>query len=302
MLPLPVFSLGKDTAICDGKILPFRFNIAGANYLWNDGSTLNQYSIKAPGIYWLTVNNNGCNKRDSIEVNYKSNPIVKLGNDTTLCEGIIKVLTISNGNTIYNWQDGSDNNTFTVSKQGLYFVTAAMNGCIAKDSINISYTPKPVFTLGKDTFVCKGQSILLRPTINTITKYRWQNGSNSSTYNVTDTGTYILTVTNECGIASDSISICRGVCQLYVPSAFSPNMDNLNDVFRIKYPFTVKKYNITIYNKYGQKIFEAADMAKSWDGNYNGEPQSIGAYVWVISLTDIDGKDKTVKGTVMLLK
>ena len=302
MLPIPVFTLGRDTAICDGNTLFLRFDIVGANYLWNDGSNLNRLSIKSPGIYWLTINNNGCSKQDSIEVNYKPNPIVHLGNDTTLCEGIIKTLAVSNANTVYNWQDGSINNIFTVNKQGLYFVTASMKGCIAKDSINIWYTPKPIFTLGRDTFICKGQSILLRPIINTITEYHWQNGSNATSYNITDTGTYVLIVTNECGTYSDSIRISRGVCQLYVPSAFSPNMDNLNDVFRIKYPFVVKRYNIAIFNKFGQKIFESADMTKAWDGNYNGEAQSVGAYVWIISLTDIDGKDKIVKGTVMLLK
>ena len=89
---------------------------------------------------------------------------------------------------------------------------------------------------------------------------------------------------------------------MYVPTAFSPNMDNLNDIFRIKYPFHVKKFRIEIYNKYGQKIFEASDMSKAWDGNYKGESQPVGAYVWVISMADIEGRDKTVKGTVMLVK
>ena len=276
MLVPPVFTLGNDTTICDGKTLPLKVNIESASFLWNDGTTINSLIIKDPGKYWLSVNNNGCSKSDSIEVKYKPTPIIYLGRDTTICEGIIKILTVNNANTIYKWQDGSSNNNFIVRKSGLYILSANMNGCLAIDSINISYTDKLFFTLGSDTFICKGQSILLRPTINTNAEYLWQNGNTSSTYTVTDTGLYKLTLTNKCGNFTSSIIISKGVCQLYVPNAFSPNMDNLNDVFRIKYPFLVKKFRIVIYNKYGQKIFDAADMSKSWDGILMANPsQSV---------------------------
>lgn len=299
----PVFALGNDTAICEGKWLPFNFTLEGAGYVWSDGSTDNQFIVRSPGIYWLTVDRNGCSKSDTIKVDYKPNPVVKLGNDTTLCEGVIKVLqSVSNPNTVYQWQDGTSNDNFTVTQTGLYFVSATANGCSVADSINISYIPKPVFTLGRDTFICEGQPILLRPTLNTAGEYRWQDGSNLTSYNVTDTGKYTLTVKNTCGSYSSSILISEGICQLYIPSAFSPNMDNLNDVFRVKYPFSVKNFRMVIYNNYGQRVFEAADMAKGWDGSFKGEQQSVGAYVWVISLTDIDGRNKTVKGTVMLLR
>ena len=302
MLPLPVFNLGLDTAICDGKILSLQVNNGGANYLWNDGSTGKQFLVRSSGTYWLRVNEKGCSKTDSILVSYKPNPVVKLGNDTTLCEGVNKVLKLANTNAVYKWQNGSRLDNYTVKQSGWYIVSADINGCNVTDSIHITYKPKPVFTLGRDTFVCKGQSILLSPIINTVAEYLWQDNSNASFYNVTDTGKYILTLTNECGTATSSIIISRGICQLYLPAAFSPNGDNLNDIFRVKYPFQVKKFKLIIYNKYGQKVFETADMSVGWDGSFMGDQQPLGAYIWLISLTDIDGRDKTVKGTIMLVK
>lgn len=59
---------------------------------------------------------------------------------------------------------------------------------------------------------------------------------------------------------------------------------------------------MVVYNRFGEKIFETADMSKRWDGTFNGRKQPVNAYVWIISLTDIDSRNKTLKGTVMLLK
>jgi gliding motility-associated-like protein len=59
---------------------------------------------------------------------------------------------------------------------------------------------------------------------------------------------------------------------------------------------------MSIYNRYGQKVFSSADIAHGWDGNYRGLPQSVGAYLWIISFTDIDGENKTLQGTVLLLR
>jgi len=59
---------------------------------------------------------------------------------------------------------------------------------------------------------------------------------------------------------------------------------------------------MAIYNRWGQKIFETTDMSKGWDGTFEGQNQSTGAYVWVIFFTTTDNEKKTVKGTVMLIR
>ena len=300
--PLPNFTLGHDTAVCNNKILPFDFNIINASYLWNDGLTSNKHLIKSPGIHWLTVNQQGCTKKDSISVNYKPTPIVNLGRDTILCEGVTKILNVANANAAYKWQDGSTLSNIAVKKQGLYFASVDIDGCKAADTVFINYTSKPVFTLIKDTSICKGQQIKLKPVVNTAVSFRWQDGSTASLYNVTDTGRYLLTVFNSCGTYSSSIKVNEGVCQLYLPGAFTPNNDNLNDVFRIIYPFEVRKFSLVVYNRFGEKVFETNDMTKGWNGTFGGVQQPMGTFVWMASLTDKDGMVKTAKGTVVLIR
>ena len=301
-VPLPLFTLGNDTAVCNNTILPFDFDILNASYLWNDGSTSNKHVITSPGIHWLKVNQQGCMKTDSISINYKPTPIVNLGRDTILCEGVTKILNVANANGVYKWQDGSTLPNIAVKQQGLYFASVDINGCKAADSVFITYTRKPVFTLVKDTSICKGQQIELKPVVNTAVSFRWQNGSGASLYNVVDTGAYVLTVSNTCGTYSSSVKVNEGVCQLYLPGAFTPNNDNLNDVFRVKHPFEVRKFSLVVYNRFGEKVFETNDMTNGWNGTFGGVQQPMGTFVWMASLTDKDGMVKTAKGTVVLIR
>ena len=302
--PLPLFSLGNDTTLCDGNQLSYNFTISQqASYLWNTGSTSNIFNINSAGTYWLQVTSQmGCIKSDSIQISYQPSPVITLGNDTTLCKGNNYVLNAFYPGSSYTWQDGATSSQYTVTVPGLYHVAVNLNGCIAKDTIDISYLDKPFFNLGKDTVLCEGTTITLHPQLNTNASYTWQDASNSSTYLVKGIGTYELTVTNECGTFSDEIIITPGLCNIEMPNVFTPNGDGLNDVFRVKYPFTVRSFLFTVYNRFGQKMFETTDMTKGWDGNYQSQPQPMGSYVWLIQLTADTKPAQSYKGVINLIR
>jgi len=102
-----------------------------------------------------------------------------------------------------------------------------------------------------------------------------------------------VTVSGECPIAE---------VILKVPTAFTPNSDGLNDIFRIEefdnYTFT----SLRIYNRWGEVIFESRDIAHGWDGRANGAQQPIGSYVFVIDGVDGKGEALVTKGNVTLLR
>jgi gliding motility-associated-like protein len=177
-----------------------------------------------------------------------------------------------------------------------------LNGCANADTANITYRLKPVFDLGNDTSICKGQTLTLQPHVNGNATYKWQNGSTGSSFNVTGPGIYEVTVTNECGHRSDKVAIDQGLCLLVMPNAFSPNHDRLNDVFRIKHPWYIKEFHMMIFNRWGEKVFESYDANQGWNGTWNGIDQPSGAYVWVISLTDKDGQKDSSRGIVILAR
>lgn len=300
--PLPVFSLGNDTALCDGKQLRLSFNLSKASYAWSNGSKLNSITITEAGQYWLQVSQDGCSFRDSLNVSYNPSPVVMLGNDTTICQGRILVLNALNPNANYQWQDGSSGPSLSVTKADKYWVAVALDHCIASDTIFVKTKPAPYFTLGKDSSLCSGQEYLLTPSINTTASLLWQNGSSAPSFLIRDAGVYSLTASNECGSYADSVTITSGICNIIMPNAFSPNNDGLNDLFRVKYPFPAKEFHFMVYNRWGEKIFETNNMSEGWDGRWKGELSPSGVYVWVIGFRDSDERIQNLKGTVTLLR
>lgn len=302
VIPLPIVSLGNDTILCDQQQLQFSFTLEEAIYSWNTGSTSNNLTIKEPGIYWLKISQQGCSASDTIRVTYLPSPIVNLGNDTTLCEGSSMLITSFNSNATYLWQDGSNEPDYLIKDKGTYYVTVAINGCKASDTINVSLSPLPSFSLGEDVFLCIGQSLNLHPLMNTEVNYLWQDGSSAPFYKITSEGNYFLKAYNACGSFTDTIKITTGICALSMPSAFTPNNDGINDVFRVKYVFPVKNFTMQIYDRWGEKVFETTDIYQGWDGKYKGNIATQGTYVWVIRLETPEGKMQNEKGLITVLR
>jgi gliding motility-associated-like protein len=300
--PLPVFTLGNDTSLCFGQTLNLKISIPQATYLWSTGSTLPSLLIITPGLFWLKVSDSGCIKNDSLTVVFKPVPIVNLGQDTAICEGKTILLNAANNNSIYQWQDNSTTSTYLVNNVGKYFVTVNKQGCIAKDTIAITYDLKPKFTLGAQNRLCMGSTITLDPKITGVS-YLWQDGSTNSTYKVVQTGLYNLTATNNCGATTNSITIGDGVCNLYVPNSFTPNADTKNDLFKASYGDNVTEYQLQVFNRYGQIIFTTTDKNKGWDGTYKGAAQPYGSYVWVIQYkTALNNNWDRLQGSVLLIR
>jgi gliding motility-associated-like protein len=301
--PLPFFNLGDDTTLCASETIRYNFNISNATYKWNDGSTKSTFQIQKKGLYWLTVIQNGCLATDSIQVTYAPSPIVSLGKDTTLCNGSNYVLSPGNNSAYqYKWQDGSNAPSYTVTKPGIYSVTANLSKCETSDTIQVNYLAKPEINNWTDTTICKGQLLTLSPHVDVSANYKWQDGSGLASFSVTYPGIYTLTATNQCGSTIRSFDIVKGLCELMMPSAFTPNKDGLNDMFRVKYPYPVKHFKMLIYNRWGQKIFETSDMYKGWDGTLTNIDQPAGAYIWTIVIEENDGGKTQQSGTVILLR
>jgi gliding motility-associated-like protein len=205
-------------------------------------------------------------------------------------------------NAVYSWQDGSNASEYLVKNEGKFYVWVELDHCKASDTINITVKAIPRFSLGKDSAICTGEEYVLAPKLNTDAAFLWQDGSTAPSFKITHEGIYKLTATNECGSHSDAITITKGLCNILMPNAFSPNNDGLNDVFKVKYPFTVSNFHFLVTNRWGQTVFETNDIHRGWNGTFKGEPPLEGIYVWVISYTDNNNKSQQLKGTVTLLK
>ncbi len=302
---LPNFSLGSDTSICQKDTLVLNATISGAtSYTWSTGATSQTIKAFTTNTYWCDVNKAGCIYRDSISLLVKPLPIVNLGNDTIICEDKTYLLNVINSNSSYLWQNGSIAPTFTVSQAGIYFVKVTKNGCIANDTTQVQYQLKPKFNLGADKLICPGLSFLLDPQLTTTgLTYFWNNGVTTPTFIVSNQGLFYVDISNNCGTTRDSIQIIKGLCKIYVPTAFTPNNDGINDVFMVSGGEAVIDFKLTIFNRWGQKIFASNNNKFGWNGKLNNIDQPSGAYIYFIEYKDfLTNVQDRIKGTIVLIR
>ncbi|MEO7801335.1 MAG: gliding motility-associated C-terminal domain-containing protein [Ginsengibacter sp.] len=112
---------------------------------------------------------------------------------------------------------------------------------------------------------------------------------------------FLLSVTDVNGCSSGKTVKVKVLRKLYMATAFTPNNDGLNDVFRIPPDATIDLKEFAVFDRWGNKIFKTADLSKGWDGKNAGLPLNAGLYVYIIKGSVAD-KNVTVKGTVALLK
>ncbi|MFZ4400626.1 MAG: SBBP repeat-containing protein [Bacteroidales bacterium] len=205
----------------------------------------------------------GC---DSIVItNLTVNPIKQSNLNAVICHG--EIYTV-----------GTHHYTIT----GIYTdVLSTTSGCDSTITTNLTVKPSPVFDFGKDNVICEGDSIAL--IINTgYTTYQWQDGSTNNHFIVKQPGIFWVTVNYNNCIKSDTITyvLCEPPLNIWVPNAFTPNGDALNDIFKIESANTIKDFHLYIYNRWGQLIFESDDIQRGWDGSFKEKLSPDGVYVW----------------------
>jgi gliding motility-associated-like protein len=202
----------------------------------------------------------------------------------------------------------------TTDDSGEYSVTGINSAlCATTEIIQVVVNPNPKPMLSAVGDICSEQTVLLS-TETDYSEYKWQDGSTLPELLVDTAGFYWVTVTdnNNCK-ASDSIRvICDSVIlqqlSIWLPNAFSPDGDNVNEEFKAKctpdnVPFT---FRMTIFNKWGEQIFSSDDITKGWDGKFKGQPCPSDLYTWIITFSDPVNyyflEKSPMRGVVMLLK
>lgn len=205
--PLPNVNLGPDTTQCGGSIM-LNAGAGFTNYLWQNGATTNSYNATTSGTVWVLVTDaNTCFDYDSVIVTINPVPNPNLGPDISFCSG--QSATLNPGTFAgYLWNTSDVTQTINVPTVGTYIVGVTnAQGCTNTDTLIVQNVyPLPTPNLGSDQSICTGVSLVLNG--GNYNTYLWQNGSASSTFNVTNSGIYWVQVTdvNNCS-ASDTTNI-----------------------------------------------------------------------------------------------
>jgi len=246
-----------------------------------------------------------------------------LGNNGPVCSGNTLLLTASDPITglTYEWAGpngfSSDSQNpeipnVVMADSGLYTLTIKHVNCPASASENVIIRPPVVLTdVTPSQTIPFGSSKQL--TASGAEYYLWfPNDGSLSNIDIRnpvatppDSTTYTLEGINQWGCmdtAMVSLNVDYHIDE-YIPNAFTPNNDGRNDIFRIVNAKYDKLIDFSIYNRWGQMIYDnSSDINQGWDGTFNGVPQDMGTYYYNIIVSSPDGNNKNFKGSVTLIR
>jgi gliding motility-associated-like protein len=188
-------TLGPDTTICAGTSVMLDPGITLQQYLWNTGDTTQAIMATTGGVYTVQIITAACTLSTSLTLTVQPLPVVNLGNDTTLCGTVNLLLDAGNPGTTFLWSTGATSQTITANAAGSYSVLVSDSLCSNQDSIVISLQTVPAPSIGGDTSICAGQTLLLDPGIS-AQQFIWNTGDTTSTLLVSTSGFYSVQVIN----------------------------------------------------------------------------------------------------------
>ena len=304
-------------------------------WLFGDGSTYTGltppvHNYSGPGTYTITLimrDTTACNSPDTSKkiITIHNNFVKAAFTAPVVCAG--KPVAFTNASTNYTtllWRFG-DGTTSTVAAPshtysaagGTYTVTLITynpTSCNKVDSVQVTVTvrslPTAAFTFAPVVPI-SNTPVQFNNSSTNATSYEWSFGDGdgstdtnpSHLYRHTGHFTACLVAKNGSGCND---TLCKGVdadvkTAADLPTAFSPNGDGSNDVLYVR-GGAIETMNLKIFNRWGQLVFESNRLENGWDGTFNGKPQEMDAYAFVLNVTFIDGTTFLKKGNVTLLR
>ena len=326
--PLPPHQPLRTLTGCLDKDLTLPFIAGGTFYNWQGPNSFQSISYtpiianaqyKDSGLYTLTITNNGnCSTKDSLVINVYPSSTVSVTPAFSICEGQQIQFNAFGGET-YLWipptglsNPSIPNPTLTPNDSIKYKVIVNNKyGCKDSAMVSVNVNRKLYINAGADKYILSKDTATLTAEIKgTAVNFYWSpdnfiNDVHSLNPKVNPAANTMYTLHARsgvgCGSGTDNVNVYI-YHDIYVPNAFTPNGDGNNDFFRIVplENYTLERF--TIYNRWGNVVFNTSSPGKGWDGNFNNLPQPMGTYVYYIKLHSPNGKNIIKKGTVLLLR
>lgn len=317
--------------ICEGRSTNLSAVTNANSVLWSPAASLSNPRIIDPvaspvvsTMYYITATTGVCDRKDSLFLPVNPAPHANAGADSSICFGASIKLAASGG-VIYHWEPStylSSVNVYDPEVVEPVTITYNLsvidaNGCnsLTKDPITITVLPPAKLTAVADTSVAIKQPLQLNAIDVNHTgfiNYTWTPGkdlNNPFIKNpvaiITDATTFFVvtaSTANHCiGIDTILVKTFKGP-DIYVPNAFTPDGDHINDVLKA-FPVGIRSFSyFRIFNRYGELVFSTTNPNKGWDGRIKGYMQRQNTFVWIAEAIDYTGKILQRKGTTTIIQ
>lgn len=313
--PLPSL---MDTAVCEGTQGQL-FASDAVTYAWQPSEGISDLFVRDPIItptaptWYVVLLGNPCGSTwdsafvDLITVQPLAWP------DTLVCPNRPVELHASGG-VAYHWTPsaGLDNDTIAdpiavAPANTIYSVEVTdENGCSATAQVTIVLRPLPAVQAGPDVIIDYGTTAQLNATGDGTLSWSpgiWLDDSTSASpfTRPEETITYTVTVTDADGCTNTDVLVVILNGTLFIPNAFTPNGDGINDMFGA-FGKNLRSLELMVFNRWGELIWSTEQLGGRWNGTYQGAESPIDTYVWKVQALELSGRRRAAVGHVNLLR
>lgn len=308
----------EQVGACEAVTVSFNDESTGDDltYSWDvDGVAYNQTSFEhvfaGAGTYTvtLTISESLCDGSDTFEdtVEVLGGIDLEMSPNQYMCyyedEKLIGVAGPDGAE--YVWSNGDEGPIATVQQPGQYFVTATLNNCTDLRAVEITGVNE--MHLHATPRSCEGIQTALRIPYFYGSNYLWCNGETTDLIYTSDPGEYCYEFTDEYGCRQEGTFVLELIdrdASVYIPNAFTPNNDGINDVFKA-YGEDLEDFELSVWNRWGEEVFKTDHPDDFWDGSYQGGEHYTQdeVYTWQVEYRSSCSSEKiTKKGYVVLMR
>jgi len=283
------------TTICNGDstLLESKYDVPYYSYEWNTGATTKSIYVNSSGTYKLIITDTrtGCMDSTEIAIKVEDNlqPTITGGD---ICSGESATLEVlpNDPSYTYLWSNGETTPVIVVNQAGTYTVTVSKAGCVGTAETTVNESPIPVFKILGESIICNNETATLTSD-NDFSEYLWSTNEITKEIEVTEAGTYTLTVTDENGCsATESFTVDK------YELSFDISKGSID--FGKVYITETKNDNTTITNKSGFDITldngQTIADGQSYPFNYNFVPTQLGQFSNSIDINITDPCDTVI--------
>lgn len=310
----PTVSLSTSSStICSGQSATITASSNISDFLWNTGSVISTIVVNTPGIKTVSVSNTCGTATASVNITSTVLPVLNLTSTSgTICPNETATLTVTGGSLPYTWSNSSVTGPVVTTSGGTVSVSNTNYCGTSTQTINIIVVNLNANITASPTAGVKPLLVEFTNNSSGGVDYMWDFGNGNSaitqtvssqTYSVSGSYTVYLNISN--GSCSDTdfliITVLNEEPALIIPNVFTPNNDQVNDVFKVT-GFNIVSFNAIIFDRWGLQLFSWNDINKGWDGKVSNRESPDGTYFYIINAKDINDKDIKKQGAFSLFK
>lgn len=300
------FNMPTELAVCSFPV-SFVPDVTAEDYLWSHGENTAATEFTSAGTYTLTATADGCVGNRTITVSQIPHETAQLPDTTAVCELPVNLSSGAPNADNYNWNTGSASSNISAGAEGYFRVEVLHNTCNSVDSTWVALIPQPTVSVYPSYHeICEGQNVVIRPAVQFADLVAWSHGPSTINTSIDTEGLYSIYVENECGSDFAEVEVLVSDCdyQLFIPNAFSPNEDGINDLFNVV-AHNFKKGSLSVFSRQGDLVFHTDNaLNEKWNGAVDGSDYYISSsvFVYLFEGTTILNEVVQRRGTITIVR